>query len=35
MVEKELGKRNFGFDSLKYMNCDMLPAADCREAPPL
>ena len=27
MVEKELGERNFGFDSLKYMNCDMLPAA--------
>ena len=23
MVEKELGERNFGFDSLKYMNCDM------------
>ena len=34
MVEKELGERNFGFDSLKYMNCDMLPAAGCREAPP-
>ncbi|CAL8387740.1 unnamed protein product [Boreogadus saida] len=35
MVEKELGERNFGFDSLKYMNCDMLPAASCRKAPPL
>ena len=23
MVEKELGERNFGFDSLKYMNRDM------------
>ena len=23
MVEKELGERNFGFDSLKYMNHDM------------
>ncbi|CAL8387427.1 unnamed protein product [Boreogadus saida] len=23
MVEKELGERNFGFDSVKYMNCDM------------
>ena len=23
MFEKELGERNFGFDSLKYMNCDM------------
>ncbi|CAL8260049.1 unnamed protein product [Boreogadus saida] len=34
MVEKELGERNFGFDSRKYMNCDMLPAAGCREAPP-
>ncbi|CAL8404063.1 unnamed protein product [Boreogadus saida] len=33
MVEKEFGERNFGFDSLKYMNCDMLPAAGCREAP--
>ena len=22
-VEKELGERNFGFDSLKYMNHDM------------
>ncbi|CAL8399055.1 unnamed protein product [Boreogadus saida] len=39
MVEKELGERNFCFDSLKYMNRDMeekgivapLPAA---EAPP-
>ncbi|CAL8362364.1 unnamed protein product [Boreogadus saida] len=38
MVEKELGERNFGFDSLKYMNRDMevkgislLPAF---EAPP-
>ena len=27
MVEKELGEWNFGFDSLKYMNCDMLPAS--------
>ncbi|CAL8301700.1 unnamed protein product [Boreogadus saida] len=34
MVEKELGIRNFGFDSLEYMNCDMLPATGCREAPP-
>ena len=34
MVEKELGERDFGFDCLKYMNCDMLPAAGCREAPP-
>ena len=25
MVEKELGERNFGFDWLKYMNCDMPP----------
>ena len=33
-VEKELGERNFCFDSLKYMNCDMLPAARCCEAPP-
>ena len=23
MVDKELGESNFGFDSLKYMNCDM------------
>ena len=23
MFEKELGERNFGFDSLKYMNHDM------------
>ncbi|CAL8395239.1 unnamed protein product [Boreogadus saida] len=23
MVENELGERNFGFDSLKYMNHDM------------
>ncbi|CAL8267390.1 unnamed protein product [Boreogadus saida] len=23
MVDKELGERNFGFDSLKYMNRDM------------
>ena len=33
MVEKELGERNFGFDSLKYMNCDMegkrIVARDC------
>ena len=28
MVEKELGERNFGFDSLKYMDCDM-PAKGC------
>ena len=34
MVEKELGERNFGFDSLKYMKCDMLPAAGCRQSPP-
>ena len=27
MVEKELGERNFGFHSLKYMNCDMPPVA--------
>ena len=27
MVENELGERNFGFDSLKYMNCDMPPVA--------
>ena len=27
MVEKELGERNFGFDSRKYMNCDMPPVA--------
>ncbi|CAL8388274.1 unnamed protein product [Boreogadus saida] len=27
MVEKELGERNFGFDWLKYMNCDMPPVA--------
>ena len=27
MVEKELGERNFGFDSLKYMYCDMPPVA--------
>ena len=38
MVEKELWERNFGFDSLKYMNCDMPPVAarhHRREAPPL
>ena len=33
MVEKELGERNFGFDSLKYMNHDMeekgIVARDC------
>ena len=33
MVEKELGERNFGFDSLKYMNHDMeekeIVASDC------
>jgi hypothetical protein len=23
MVERELGERNFGFDSVKYMNRDM------------
>ena len=37
MVEKELGERNFGFDSLKYMNCDMPPVASRHhrhEAPP-
>ncbi|CAL8337610.1 unnamed protein product [Boreogadus saida] len=37
MVQKELGERNFGFDSLKYMNCDMPPVAarhHRREAPP-
>jgi hypothetical protein len=37
MVEKELGERNFGLDSLKYMNCDMPPVAarhHRREAPP-
>ena len=36
MVEKELGERNFGFDSLKYMNCDMPPVVarhHRREAP--
>ena len=37
MVEKELGERNFGFDSLKYMNCEMPPVTarhHPREAPP-
>ncbi|CAL8310356.1 unnamed protein product [Boreogadus saida] len=34
MVEKELGVRNFCFDSLRYMNCDMLAAAGLPEAPP-
>ena len=37
MVEKELGEINFGFDSLKYMNCDIPPVAarhHRREAPP-
>ncbi|CAL8377321.1 unnamed protein product, partial [Boreogadus saida] len=34
MVEKELEQRNFGFDSLKYMKCDMLPATGCCKAPP-
>jgi hypothetical protein len=33
MAEKELGERNFGFDSLKYMNLDMeekgIVARDC------
>ena len=33
MVEKELGERNFGFESLKYMNRDMegkgIVARDC------
>ncbi|CAL8387511.1 unnamed protein product [Boreogadus saida] len=33
MVEKELGERNFGFDSLKYENCNMegkgIVARDC------
>ncbi|CAL8377865.1 unnamed protein product [Boreogadus saida] len=33
MVEKELGERNFGFDSLKYMNCVMLPATGCSKEP--
>ena len=27
MVEKELMERDFGFDSLKYMNCDRPPVA--------
>ena len=27
IVEKVSGERNFGFDSLKYMNCDMPPVA--------
>jgi hypothetical protein len=38
MVEKEMGERNFGFDSLKYMNReekgivarDCLPPEPCR-----
>ena len=34
MGEKEFGERNFGFGSLKYMYCNMLPAAGCHEAPP-
>ena len=37
MVEKEFGERNFGFDSVKYMNCNMPPVAarpHRREAPP-
>ena len=37
MVEKESGQRNFGFDSLKYMNCDTPQVAarhHRREAPP-
>ncbi|CAL8376704.1 unnamed protein product [Boreogadus saida] len=34
MVGKELVERNFGFDSQKSMNCGMLTAARCREAPP-
>ena len=33
MVEKELGERNFGFESLKHMNRDMeekgIVAQDC------
>ncbi|CAL8370357.1 unnamed protein product [Boreogadus saida] len=33
MVEKELGERNFGFDSLKYMNCDMPPVAARHHSP--
>ncbi|CAL8370804.1 unnamed protein product [Boreogadus saida] len=33
MVEKELGERNFGFDSLKYMNCDMPPVAARHDRP--
>jgi hypothetical protein len=31
MVEKELGERKFGFDSLKY---ELRPAAGFRKAPP-
>ena len=35
MVEKELGERNFGSDSLKYMNHDMeekgIVVHDCRD----
>ena len=43
MVEKELEERNFGFESLKYMNCDIEEtgifsrrslAAHCRGAAP-
>ncbi|CAL8387580.1 unnamed protein product [Boreogadus saida] len=38
IVEKELGKRNFGFDSLKYMNQDMeekgIVAHDCLQLEP-
>ena len=33
MAEKELGERNFGFDSLKYMNCDMPPVAARHHSP--
>ena len=38
MVKKELGERNFGFDSLKYMNRYLSPARaplPAAEAPPL
>ena len=36
-MRRNWGERNFGFDSLKYMNCDMPPVAarhHRREAPP-
>ena len=39
MVEKEFGERNFGFDSLKYMNRNMeekgIVASDCLPPEPL